>query len=158
MFAVAIAMVALGFAIPSFQQVLLDARLTAAANALVADVQFARTETLKSGITAVLCQSNDHATCSGERDFTGGWIVYANHDNDTPPQRDPDEPLLRVHDQRPPGAVVSNRSAYEFRPYPKRSTNGTFTFCSDTARVHRLIVSYTGRPRVERVLVAGAAC
>jgi type IV fimbrial biogenesis protein FimT len=158
MYGIGIATVVLGMAVPAMQQTLRNARRTAAINALVAGIEFARSEALKTGATVVLCQSEDRSTCSHSPSFATGWIAFANTEADNPPQRDDGEPLLRVHAQRFVGSVSANRTAFEIRPYPKRSTNGTITFCDGTAYAHRLIVSYTGRPRSERVPLADASC
>jgi len=57
-----------------------------------------------------------------------------------------------VHDLELTGTVTSNRPYYEFRPR-RRSTNGTTVFCDrrGSAAAKAVIVSYTGRPRVDRV-------
>ena len=79
-------------------------------------------------------------------------MVYVNLDDDYPPQRSATEPLLYVHDPELAGTVISNRPYYEFRP-GRRSTNGTTVFCDrrGAAAARAVIVSYTGRPRVDRV-------
>jgi hypothetical protein len=79
-------------------------------------------------------------------------MVYVNLDGRYPPRRSETEPLLYVHDRELTGTVVSNRPYFEFRP-GRRSTNGTTVFCDrrGAAAAKAVIVSYTGRPRVDRV-------
>ena len=56
---------------------------------------------------------------------------------------------------RPSSAALirSNRSYFEFRPFLRRSTNGTISFCDarGPSSARRVIVSFTGRPRVAAI-------
>jgi hypothetical protein len=77
-------------------------------------------------------------------------MVFVNLDGALPPQRSDAEPLLYTHTPQVEGAIVGNRPYYEFRPR-RRSTNGTTVFCDrrGAAAAKAVIVSYTGRPRVD---------
>ncbi len=150
----AIVGIGLGLAVPSFEEVVLDARRTADINAFVLAVQLARSEAAKRGRPVVLCQSADLQTCGNqELQYRLGWIVFANEDELRPPQRAGQEPLLYAHAPALVGSITANRELFEFRPYLKRSVNGTVTFCDRRApqAARAVIVSYTGRPRVDSV-------
>jgi type IV fimbrial biogenesis protein FimT len=151
--ALGIAAITATLALPGFNSFLLDARQTADINALVLAVQLARSEAAKRGRPVTVCSTADEQTCGGETDYATGWMVFVNLDDRQPPQRAPAEPVLFLHRTETRGRVTANRSAFEFRPYWRRSTNGTVTFCdergNDSARA--VIVSYTGRPRVDSV-------
>lgn len=143
--------IALGLAAPSFETFILDSRRTADINALVLAIQLARSESAKRGTPVVLCKTADLLQCGGnEIRYDTGWMVFVNEDGVRPPDRSEYEPLLLVHEPETDGRITSNRDLYEFRPYRKRSTNGSVVFCDHrgalAARV--VIVSYTGRPRV----------
>ncbi|HEY8521972.1 MAG TPA: GspH/FimT family pseudopilin [Gammaproteobacteria bacterium] len=144
----AVAGIVVGIAAPSFQDALRNARRSADVDAFVTAVQLARSEAAKRGRTVVLCGSADLTAC-GER-YEAGWIVFVDEDGAHPPARAAAEPLLFVHRPARGVAVSSNRAVFEFRPFARRSTNGTVTFCD--ARGGRyaraVVVSYTGRPRV----------
>jgi type IV fimbrial biogenesis protein FimT len=148
-----IAAVALTAGIPAFRSFLLDARLTADVNGWVLAVQIARSEAAKRGRPVIVCRTDDTWRCGGS-DLPGdaGWMVYVNVDDEYPPRRSPSEPLLYVHDPDITGTVISNRPYFEFR-VGRRSTNGTTVFCDQrgAAAAKAVIVSYTGRPRVDRV-------
>jgi type IV fimbrial biogenesis protein FimT len=148
-----IAAVALAAGIPAFRSFLLDARLTADVNAWVLAVQLARSEAAKRGRPVIVCKTADTWRCGGS-DLPGdaGWMVYVNVDDEYPPRRSPSEPLLYVHDLEITGTVLSNRPYFEFR-VGRRSTNGTTVFCDQrgSGAAKAVIVSYTGRPRVDRV-------
>jgi type IV fimbrial biogenesis protein FimT len=77
-------------------------------------------------------------------------MVFVNLDDELPLRRSPAEPLLYIHTPELNGTIVGNRPYYEFRP-GRRSTNGTTVFCDSrgAAAARAVIVSYTGRPRVD---------
>jgi type IV fimbrial biogenesis protein FimT len=154
----AVAGVLLGLGVPSFRSFVLDARLTADVNAFVLAVQVARSESAKRGQVVIVCKTADRMRCGGnELDFDAGWMVFVNADDQKPPTRSAAEPLLFAHQPEMLGTIVGNRPLFEFRPYRRRSTNGTLIFCDDRgpAAARAVIVSYTGRPRVDRVDAAG---
>ncbi|HLF11910.1 MAG TPA: GspH/FimT family pseudopilin [Gammaproteobacteria bacterium] len=150
----------LGLGVPSFQTFLLDSRRTADINALVLAIQLARSEAAKRGQPVVVCKSVDRLRCGGDEiRFDAGWMVFANADDIRPPHRSPSEPLLYAHVPELKGTITANRPLFEFRPYLRRSTNGTVTFCDRRGgrAARAVIVSYTGRPRVDSVGPGGEA-
>ena len=151
--ALAIAAVTLTAAVPTFRSFLLDARLTADVNSWVLAVQVARSEAAKRGRPVIVCKTDDTFRCADTAlPVAAGWMVYVNLDDEYPPRRSPSEPLLYMYEPEIAGTVVSNRPYYEFR-VGRRSTNGTTVFCDQrgAAAAKAVIVSYTGRPRVDRV-------
>jgi type IV fimbrial biogenesis protein FimT len=149
--AVAVAAVALGLALPSFERLRLDMERVAAVNAFVGAVQLARSEAAKRARPVVLCKSIDLERCGGgEIGFDHGWMVFVNTDDVRPPHRAASEPLLRAHGPSTGIRISANRQLFEFRPFRSRSTNGTVTFCDrrGASEARAVIVSYTGRPRL----------
>jgi type IV fimbrial biogenesis protein FimT len=144
-----IAAIALGGGVPAFRSFLLDARLTADVNGWVLAVQLARSEAAKRGRPVMVCMTIDTWLCDGADAASAGWMVYVNLDDDYPPRRSNDEPLLYAHTRELTGTIVSNRPYYEFRA-GRRSTNGTVVLCDrrGAAAARAVIVSFTGRPRV----------
>jgi len=151
--------VLLGLAVPSFRTMLEDTRLTADVNAFVLAVQLARSEVAKRGRTVVVCRTTDRAHCDEESGTARGFMVFVNTDDRYPPSRDDTEPLLYANAPEINGSVIANRSYFEFRPWPRRSTNGTVVFCDSrgAAAARAVIVSYTGRPRIDRRAADGTA-
>jgi type IV fimbrial biogenesis protein FimT len=149
----AIAAVALTSGVPVFRTFLLDARLTADVNGWVLAVQLARSEAAKRGRPVIVCKTDDTLRCGApDLPVDAGWMVFVNSDDEYPPRRSTTEPLLYLHELELTGTVVSNRPYYEFRA-GRRSTNGTTVFCDrrGASAAKAVIVSYTGRPRVDRV-------
>lgn len=144
-------------ALPLFRDVLQEARMTAAVNALVHSIHLAHQNSHTSGREVVLCRSIDGAGCLGSGDWGDGWIVFANLDRDDPPVVDSDEPVLQTSGPQALHSITSNRRSYVVRPFSLRSTNGTVIFCDrrGSARARAVILSYTGRPRVSRQTADG---
>ena len=148
LYVMAIAGIAVGIGVPVLRDVTLDVRQLTVVNSLVGAARFARTEAQKRNRTVVLCRSRDLASCADEQDARG-WIVFENTDGTRPPQRSADEPRLSASPGFV-GAMTWNRDAFEFRPFPRRSSNGTITICDPRgdAQSRSIVISYTGRPRV----------
>jgi type IV fimbrial biogenesis protein FimT len=147
-------------AVPTFGWLVLDARMTADVNAFVTSIQLARSEAAKRAAAVVVCSTADRRVCGGaELRYETGWMVFVDENGDERFGADAGEPLLFSHAPAIDGTIRSNRSRYVFRPYYRRSTNGTIVFCdrrgADAARA--VIVSYTGRPRVSTLTPGGRA-
>ena len=140
-------------AIPGLMNFSMNARRTADVNGFVTAVQLARSEALNRGRPVVLCKTFDGANCGGsDIDFDRGWMVFVNENVENPPRRGSDEPLLFAYRPEMAGSIKANRRLFEFRPFGRRSTNGTVTFCDrrGAGQARAVIVSFTGRPRVSR--------
>jgi len=154
----ALATTLVALAVPGLAELRRDSRMTAAVNGFVHGMYAARMAALTRGQEAALCRSDDGRRCA----YTGGWqagyIAFVNRDRDSPPQLDPGEAVLTRGAGTPGILVQANRAAFVFRPFGKRSVNGTLTFCDDRgpARARSIIVSYTGRPRAAAAATATA--
>lgn len=139
-----------GLAIPSFAGVAARNRISIEINALFHAIHLARKESIMRRQVVSICPSTDGNVCSNRDAWATGWIMFNNRDRDSPPQRDPGEPLLRVHLVDDTVTITANRSTFTLRSTQKRATNGTFVVCDRHDRVapKALVISYTGRPRV----------
>ena len=63
----------LAVGVPSFRAMIQQNRVTAVTNDLVAALQFARSEAIRTGANVTVCSSSDQSTCSGV--WTNGWVV-----------------------------------------------------------------------------------
>jgi type IV fimbrial biogenesis protein FimT len=150
--------IVVGLGVPSFRALALDSQRTADVNAFVTAVQLARSEAAKRGRAVVVCKTTDAQRCAErEHDFTARFMVFVNLDDARPPQRAPEEPLLYSYAPQRAGAITANRELFEFRPFLRRSTNGTVVFCDarGPSAARAVIVSYTGRPRVAATAADG---
>lgn len=134
---------------PAISALRLESRMTAAVNDFIHGMHLARVAALTGGQEVALCRSTDGRRCSNTGTWQDGFIVFINRDRDSPPQVDAGETLLTASGGAAGILIQANRSAFVFRPFGKRSVNGTLTFCDQRgpARARSVIVSYTGRPR-----------
>ena len=77
MISIAVLGVLLGIAIPSFQTMILNSRLTTQANQVITALNYARSEAVKRGSPATVCSSNGGTACAGANNWTTGWLVFS---------------------------------------------------------------------------------
>jgi type IV fimbrial biogenesis protein FimT len=137
---------------PALRNLILDAAMVAQVNRLVHGIHLARQEAEKHGADVALCRSSEGRSCDHTQPWQSGFIVFVNRDRDDPPQVDPGEPVLQTTPAWSGGVITANRNAFVFRPYGKRSVNGTVMLCDSRGpeAAKSVIVSYTGRPRATR--------
>lgn len=136
---------------PSLGNLMATTHLSAAKNALVLGLQRARSEAVASGRDVVLCPSSDGLRCAPGSDWSSGWLLYMDNNNNA--RFDPVEPLLLT--QALDARRVSVRSTGGRRTITYRSlgeapgSNVTFVVCSrqrpDQGR--QVIVANSGRVR-----------
>jgi type IV fimbrial biogenesis protein FimT len=151
LFILLILLILLSIASPSLERFALQARQTADVNAFVSAVQLARSEAAKQARATVLCTTADWIDCApAADDYVQGWMVTVESDGDDRSPLARDRPPLLAYEPVMDGTIQSNRDRFVFRPFWRRSTNGTVTFCDrrGTAGARAVIVSHTGRPRV----------
>ncbi len=76
MITVAIGMIILTLAVPSFNETIENNRITTQTNDLVAALNLTRMEAIHRGTSVSICASSNQASCSGSNDWSSGWIVY----------------------------------------------------------------------------------
>jgi type IV fimbrial biogenesis protein FimT len=95
MMAIALLAVLLSIGIPNFRDFINNARMASAANDLLGDFNFARSEAIKRRLPVTLCKSDDGATCDDDEDTQfRGWIVFID-DTTTNGIVDDDDEVLR---------------------------------------------------------------
>jgi type IV fimbrial biogenesis protein FimT len=158
-FVVALVAATLGYGVPTFRDLGLDAARTREVNAFVHALYLARGEAIKRNGVVSLCPSGDGDLCApAGTPWHSGWIVFVNRDHDQPAVRDSGEDLLRVYSPWPAGNVGANRTTLSFRPFGQSGTTATFTFCDrrGDSSARAVIISQTGRPRVSGLDASGA--
>ncbi len=91
----AIAAILLTIAVPSYTSTTAIYRVSTESNSLVSDLQYARSEAIKQGITVTLCASSDGQTCTGTS-WQLGRIVLTNPNNAATPSLANGSTLLRA--------------------------------------------------------------
>jgi len=95
MAALAIAMILMSIAVPSFMEMTQNNRLATQTNDFVSSLNLARSEAVKRGNRITVCKSADNATCTAAGGWHQGWIVFVDADNDA--AVDAGEELIRAH-------------------------------------------------------------
>jgi len=127
--------VVLALGIPSFQEFIKNNRLAGQTNDLVMTIQMARNEAVKRGSGSVICASDDQATCSDSDDWTTGWIVYSDIDqegdyDDVPGGNDceKDDCIVRTRGNVIKGGISGNGATrIQFRPDGLLDAGGAIT-------------------------------
>lgn len=145
MFAIAILAILVTVAVPSFRDASLTSRLSSISNDLLASIQVARSEAIKSNSVTTLCTSDDGAACAASGDWEQGWIVL-----------DGDGVVIQSHAALPDGFKVAEASAAEellFQPIGVGASAASFTVCRDdpVGNQERIVtVTATGMASVTR--------
>lgn len=121
MIAIAVVAILITVALPSFQQSLRSNRVSTASNELITSLSLARSEALRNPRGAVICSSQDGATCAG--DWNDGWIVWIDADGNGLPGGAGDRLLraiegndrLDITAAAPGGPTFANRILFDNR-------------------------------------------
>lgn len=104
---VALVAVLAAIAVPSFRTFLVKRTVQAAADALITDLRYARSEAVKRSARVSLCQSANGTSCAGVvGEWGNGWIVFVDDDGDG--AVDAGDEIVRVQQSLPSmGSIVS---------------------------------------------------
>jgi len=153
--------IVIGFAVPSFREMLLNNRVSSQVNTVSGTVSFARSSAAsRPGAFVVMCASSDGASCSGSANWENGWIVFRDVDGDSAVDAGDDE-ILRVNSGLNGGNTLRTRgfsgvnSAIRFNPEGMlvgANAAGTFIVCDGrgAGSAASLVVSGAGQVRIVR--------
>ncbi len=79
-----IAAILLAVAGPSFYEFIQNQRLSTMTNSFIGAIHTARTEAIRRGTTVSLCPASSvtKTACGGATDWTNGWIIFVDSDDD----------------------------------------------------------------------------
>jgi type IV fimbrial biogenesis protein FimT len=142
-----------GLALPSWRRQLAAAAVRAAASQALSGLALARRTALATGRAVTLCPTTDLTRC----DLSGReWMLFSNTEGGSLGRREAGETLLR-HWPLPRGVLVSGTRTHAwYLPQPRAAATLTLTFCHPGAPATRrsVLVSQTGRPRINSVVLA----
>lgn len=158
MVAIAILAILLGLAAPDLRSFIINIRLTAQINELVADITLARNEAATRGAPVTMCPSVDLETCAGDSDeWKSGRIVFV--DASLTGTREATEQILK-RTEGTGGSRTLDPSGFpdatflSFRPFGgmQSATGGSFKLCDPAIDSGRTVtVEFTGRPIASKV-------
>jgi type IV fimbrial biogenesis protein FimT len=167
--------VLLAVGVPSMRTFMQNSQLIASTNELLSALHVARSEALKLNRKVTICVSDDGQSCLNSNDWTQGWIVFVDANDDRvgtgancSAAADVDtDCLLRVHDAIDDpqlslsGTYDSNAADIEWFTFTSRgmpkdtgaSQSGIFSVCSfDSSNTvinsRAVVLSLSGRVRV----------
>ena len=150
MVALAVLVILISIAIPSFMNIIQNSRSAALANSIVIALNVARSEAVKRNALVNLCPSSDGATCMAlPLDWTVGWIAQQN-----------DGATIQVWDAPDVGALIAQTggaAAVQFDgsglmrlPAAAVTINSRYPNCTGQ-QARQIQISITGRVSVTRV-------
>ncbi len=151
MIVLAVASILVTVGIPSFMSMTASNRVTTASNSLVTVLNLAKSEAIRSGTNAALCQSADEATCGGDKTaWKQGWILFSdsNGNNDI----NAGERIIRVQGPLDPSLNFTLNDGGHvdkiyFTPLGRASVGGTFCFENNynPANSRKVVINRSGR-------------
>ena len=169
MITVAIAVILIAVAAPSFQQAINGNRLNTSANEVIAALQLARAEAIRNNRRVVFCRSTDGSACSADDTVWPGWITFVDTNSDG--VRDATEPVIKAGTIDAPvqlhssAALTGLAEAVTFRgDGTARAANGqllqvSLAACLPTTRpaenVRQVSLDFGSRTAVRRINAAG---
>jgi type IV fimbrial biogenesis protein FimT len=157
MLVLAMTAVLAAMAVPSFRSLMVKRAVGLAAQSLVDDLRYARSEAIKRGGPITVCQSSSGSACNPGGSWAEGWIVFV--DRGAKGMVDAGDEVLRV--QPRPAAVesIASRSPGNDKASFTYQSTGAATPASQTFivtpagpvavdSVRLVCISSQGRPRV----------
>lgn len=160
MVTVAIMVVLVKVAAPSFTNLIQTGNISSSVNTFIADLRYGRSEAVRRGGSVVMCRSASpeaaSPTCgTGMVSWTSGWIIFVDRDNSG--DFNTGDQMLRVQSALSSPDSIDEASGgstkFDFTALGRRRTVGTttqVTFGSTipTARKRVLCVDTAGRARI----------
>ena len=159
--AIALSAIVLSFGIPSFSSFIKNGRVTTNTNALVGDINYARSEAVTRGEQIILCRSANPTaaspTCGGNNsNWSTGWLIFVSGDANSTYDAGTDTLLRATSATLGTVTVKTNNVSDTHLTYKPDGTidmgGGTavFAVCDNRGEGYgnQLQVSPTGRPRL----------
>lgn len=108
----AIAAILTTTAVPSFQSFIQNNRMSTTVHQFVSSLNLARSEAVKRGERITMCKSSNASTCSNSGDWTQGWIVFVDA-NDNAQRETASEQLIRAQNSLDGAATISGQDDVE---------------------------------------------
>lgn len=96
MVTIALIVILTTIAVPAYRHFTASNRAATEINTFVGDLQYARMAAIQNGTDVTMCVSSDGKSCKGSGDWTDGWIVFMDTNNDQTVETG--ETRLRVHE------------------------------------------------------------
>jgi type IV fimbrial biogenesis protein FimT len=137
--------------VPALQDFVMRQRMSAALHALHTQLELARRDAIHFNAYVMICPGDDTLGCANSNDWSTGWIVF-NDINDDRQYQPGSDSLQRAEPGLEQIRIYGNatRSAVRFQPNGSApGSNSSITFCDVRGPAHarKLVISNTGRIR-----------
>jgi type IV fimbrial biogenesis protein FimT len=102
---VAITGIIAAIALPSFQRLIINMRMTTEANEFLTALNFTRSEAIKRNTRVTMCKSSNGSSCTTSGNWNQGWVIFV--DGSVSGTRDQTDEILRVRGSLPNGTVLT---------------------------------------------------
>ena len=156
MITLVLAAILVGIAIPNFSTLIQNNRLTTEINEFLTAISIARSEAVKRADRITMCISSDGAACITTGDWSQGWIIFIDANNDASATG---EEVLRVHGSLSTGTTLDGSAnlddyiSYESDGTSQLTTgavqSGTVILCDNrgSGNGKGIAINATGRAR-----------
>lgn len=151
MVTVAIVAILVTVGIPSLRDAMTRSRLSGYVQEFSGALTLARSEAIKRGLPVSVCKSANGSSCGGN--WSDGWIIFVNKDDDSPAAVDTGEEILRIYPALPSNNTLNANNNFTnyitFSRLGMANNMGTFVFCtnSDETKARAIAITRT-RPRI----------
>lgn len=165
MVSIAVFAIIITVAVPGFQGLIMNNRLTAESNRFFTTLMFARSEAIKRGVRVTVCKTDDHKPdddpkCDSTLKWESGWLVFL--DLNVNGNIDADETILRVESGLHANYTLRTgenlKNWVAFLPSGETRGNGglatdTFRLCgpdANTTKARSIVMNTVGRLSVRK--------
>ncbi len=162
---VAVMAILMSLAVPAMTGVMDSVKLTSASNTFLSTLYLTRSEAIKRNGRVVLCKSATGLSCSTDGSWEQGWIVF--HDENNNATLDSGEEIIQREGALPSNlSLIGNTPVSKYVSYTSSGTTklssgafqaGMITLCrqsTSSVEARQIIVSSTGRPRIQKATVS----
>jgi type IV fimbrial biogenesis protein FimT len=148
-----IAAILLVIGVPMMTETIDRNRLTSRVNDLLAGMQLTRSEAIKRNGPVIACGSADSVNCSAGN-WATNWVVFVDVDGDGKVTDDTE--LLYNSNWETEGFTVKPTAGFTTAVIYRSDgsaagTPGDFAICQGLKRGTKVVISFTGRPRAEKI-------
>ncbi len=158
MIALSIGAILATIAVPSYQSMMVQSRLSTQSNEFLTALHYSRSEAVKRGMRVTLCKSSNGTDCTTGSNWQDGWIIYS--DSGTAGKVDGSDQILRVFPGLKGSTMATGNNYKDWIAYLANGSsqgsisgglgNDTFTLCS-SAQGRSIVINKTGRPYVTKI-------
>lgn len=157
---IAVLTIGLSVAVPSFKQMIENNQSGNISRDLINSINLAQSEAVKRNTSVSICPSSSQDFNQCGQDWTQGWLIFVNPDEDSIFADNEMEPLLRIqqiHTQTASIQTSMNNAILTFTSngFAHADTAGLFILIKTTdcsgKNARKITISLSGKPQLEKI-------